>query len=78
MAGNSPTRRSGRFRVESEVDVLRSSVGVILVVSALGVGLGLFSNSFAILFEGTFSLIDASIAQAKSSGRHRPAAKRGH
>ena len=61
MAGNSPTRRSGRFRVESEVDVLRNSVVVILVVSALGVGLGLFSNSFAILFEGTFSLIDASM-----------------
>ncbi len=61
MAGDSPTGMSSWYRIDSEVDVLRASVAVILLVSALGVGLGLCSNSFAILFEGTFSLIDASM-----------------
>jgi predicted Co/Zn/Cd cation transporter (cation efflux family) len=38
--------------------VLKLSLVGVLVVSALGISFGLFSRSFAILFDGIFSLVD--------------------
>ncbi|WP_258934326.1 hypothetical protein [Nesterenkonia pannonica] len=45
--------------MRTEQQALKLSLAGILLVAALGVGFGLISGSFAILFDGVFSLVDA-------------------
>lgn len=45
--------------MRTEQQTLKISLVGILIVSALGIGFGLVSGSFAILFDGVFSLVDA-------------------
>lgn len=45
--------------MRTEQQTLKVSLIGILIVSALGIGFGLVSGSFAILFDGVFSLVDA-------------------
>lgn len=45
--------------MRTEQQALKLSLAGILTVSVLGIGFGLFSGSFAILFDGVFSLMDA-------------------
>lgn len=45
--------------MRNEQQALRVSLVGVLTVSALGIGFGVFSGSFAILFDGIFSLVDA-------------------
>ncbi|NDK30634.1 cation diffusion facilitator family transporter [Nesterenkonia haasae] len=45
--------------MRTEQQVLKLSLAGVLLVSALGISFGLFSGSFAILFDGVFSLVDA-------------------
>lgn len=51
----------GRWEMDSEQGVLRISISVILAFAVLGVMFGLLSGSFAIVFDGVYSLIDASM-----------------
>lgn len=46
----------------SETATLRASIAATLIVAATGVGLGLASGSFAVLFEGAYSLADAMMS----------------
>lgn len=41
--------------------ILRRSLLAILLVAVLGIGFGIYSGSFAILFDGVFSLVDAAM-----------------
>ena len=43
----------------TEQGLLRISITVVVAFAALGVGLGLLAGSFAIIFDGVYSLIDA-------------------
>lgn len=45
--------------MRTEQQALKTSLAGILLVSALGIGFGIVSGSFAILFDGVFSLVDA-------------------
>lgn len=45
----------------TEEKILRHSLIGILLVSGMGIGFGLVSGSFAIMFDGVFSLIDAAM-----------------
>lgn len=45
----------------SEETILKRSLVGILFVSALGIGFGIVSGSFAILFDGVFSMLDAAM-----------------
>lgn len=45
-----------------ERGVLRLSIAVTLLMSLLGVGFGLASGSFSIVFDGVYSLLDASMS----------------
>lgn len=45
--------------MRTEQQTLKVSLIGILIVAALGIGFGLVSGSFAILFDGVFSLVDA-------------------
>lgn len=47
--------------MKTENQVLRSSLIATLVVAGLGIVFGLTSGSFAIVFDGVFSLVDASM-----------------
>lgn len=47
------------FDLNNERGILRLSIATTLMVSALGVGFGLASGSFSILFDGVYSLVDA-------------------
>ena len=49
------------LRADSEQGVLRVSIAVIVAFAVLGVAFGLLSGSFAIVFDGVYSLIDASM-----------------
>lgn len=55
-----PASRS-RLRTDTEQGVLRISIAVILLLGALGILMGLLSRSYAIIFDGVYSLIDASM-----------------
>lgn len=46
----------------SETFALKASIAATLTVAAIGVGLGLASGSFAVLFEGVYSLADATMS----------------
>lgn len=48
-----------RPRADTEQGVLRISVAVVLLFAGLGILMGLLSGSFAIVFDGVYSLIDA-------------------
>lgn len=50
-----------RLRSELEARLLRTSVLATLLIAGIGIGLGLLSNSTAIVFDGFFSGIDAAI-----------------
>lgn len=50
------------FDRETESGVLRTSVAVTLMVAGLGITFGLVSGSFSIVFDGVYSLIDASMS----------------
>jgi predicted Co/Zn/Cd cation transporter (cation efflux family) len=54
--------KSGFFDFDEERAVLRASVAVTMMVAALGIGFGLISGSFAIVFDGVYSLADASMS----------------
>ncbi|GAB96858.1 putative Co/Zn/Cd cation transporter (cation efflux family) [Kineosphaera limosa] len=45
--------------MRTEQQALRTSLVVVLVLAALGVSFGIMSGSFAIIFDGVFSLVDA-------------------
>lgn len=45
----------------TEERLLKQSLVAILLVSILGIGFGILSGSFAILFDGVFSLVDAAM-----------------
>lgn len=47
--------------MNTEQGVLRVSIAVTVVIAALGVGVGLLSGSFAIVFDGVYALIDAAM-----------------
>lgn len=49
---------------DTEQGLLRISIAVVVVFAALGVLFGLLSGSFAIIFDGVFSLIDACMTMA--------------
>ncbi len=49
-------------RARREQEVLRRSIAMTGVVSALGIVLGLLSGSLSIVFDGMFSLIDAAMS----------------
>ena len=57
MSGRNPV-----FHLSDELGVLRTSIAVTLVISGLGIGFGLFSGSFSIVFDGVYALIDASMS----------------
>ena len=50
--------------MRTEQQALKVSLAAILLVSVLGIGFGLVSGSFAILFDGVFSLMDAVLSGA--------------
>ncbi|GEO81051.1 cation diffusion facilitator family transporter [Pararhodospirillum oryzae] len=50
------------FDLSDERGVLRTSISVTLMISSLGIGFGLVSGSFSIVFDGIYSLIDASMS----------------
>lgn len=50
------------FDLSHERGVLRTSIFVTLIISTLGIGFGLFSSSFSIIFDGVYSLVDASMS----------------
>ena len=50
------------FDLSDERGVLRVSVAVTLVISGLGIGFGLASGSFSIIFDGVYALVDASMS----------------
>lgn len=50
-----------RLRTDTEQGVLRISIAVIVLFAVLGIMFGLLSGSFAIVFDGVYSLIDASM-----------------
>ncbi len=50
------------FTMSTEQSVLRNSIAVSILISALGIGFGLAANSTSITFDGIFSLVDASMS----------------
>lgn len=50
------------FDLKSEDGVLQVSIGVTLFVAAAGILFGLASGSFSIMFDGVYSLVDASMS----------------
>jgi predicted Co/Zn/Cd cation transporter (cation efflux family) len=50
------------FDLDDERGVLRISIASTLFISSLGIAFGLASGSFAIVFDGVYSLIDASMS----------------
>ncbi len=59
-----PSRNEAAARwpgLRTEQGMLRLSVAVTVLVAAFGVVLGLLSGSFAIVFDGVYSLLDASM-----------------
>ncbi|WP_095154814.1 cation diffusion facilitator family transporter [Pseudomonas sp. Irchel 3E13] len=50
------------FDLTSEQGVLRTSIVVTLFIAAIGIGFGLASGSFSIVFDGVYSMVDASMS----------------
>lgn len=56
------TNKTAFFDLKSERGLLRLSVAVGLTVALLGIGFGLGSGSFSVLFDGVYSLVDVSMS----------------
>lgn len=54
-----PPPASGPLPLEQQV--LRRSLAVIVLLAVVGIGFGLLSGSYAIIFDGVYALIDASM-----------------
>lgn len=52
----------GFFDISSEQGLLRTSIAVTLFIASIGVAFGLASGSFSIVFDGVYSLVDASMS----------------
>ena len=50
------------FDLTDEQGVLRTSIAVTLFIAAIGIGFGLASGSFSIVFDGVYSMVDASMS----------------
>ncbi|MBU9425476.1 cation diffusion facilitator family transporter [Burkholderia gladioli] len=50
------------FDLDDERGVLRVSIVVTLFIASIGIVFGLFSGSFSIIFDGVYSLVDASMS----------------
>ncbi|MDR0209561.1 MAG: cation transporter [Pseudomonas putida] len=50
------------FDLTSEQGVLRLSIAVTLFIAVIGIAFGLVSGSFSIVFDGVYSLVDASMS----------------
>lgn len=50
------------FDLNDERGVLRVSIVVTLFIASIGIVFGLFSGSFSIIFDGVYSLVDASMS----------------
>ena len=50
------------FDLTSEQGVLRLSIAVTLFIALIGIAFGLASGSFSIVFDGVYSLVDASMS----------------
>ncbi len=50
------------FDLGDERGVLRVSISITIAISAFGIAFGLLSGSFSILFDGIYSMIDASMS----------------
>ena len=50
------------FDLQREDGVLRLSIAITVLVALLGIGFGLYARSFAIAFDGIYSLIDAGMS----------------
>lgn len=52
----------GFFDMTSEQGLLRTSIAVTLFIASIGIAFGLASGSFSIVFDGVYSLVDASMS----------------
>lgn len=50
------------FDLNSEQGLLRMSIAVTLFIASIGIAFGLASGSFSIIFDGVYSLVDASMS----------------
>ena len=50
------------FDITSEQGLLRTSIAVTLFIATIGIAFGLASGSFSIIFDGVYSLVDASMS----------------
>ncbi|MFP5426404.1 MAG: cation diffusion facilitator family transporter [Gammaproteobacteria bacterium] len=50
------------FDITSEQGLLRTSIAVTLFIATIGIAFGLASGSFSIVFDGVYSLVDASMS----------------
>ncbi|WP_313646046.1 cation transporter [Pseudomonas sp.] len=50
------------FDLTSEQGLLRTSIAVTLFIAVIGIAFGLASGSFSIVFDGVYSLVDASMS----------------
>lgn len=48
--------------MQDEQTILRHSIAATLAIAALGIGFGVLSGSFSIIFDGAYSLIDAAMS----------------
>lgn len=56
------TRLSSFFDLGEERGVLRMSIAATVVIALFGIGFGLASGSYSIMFDGFYSLVDASMS----------------
>jgi predicted Co/Zn/Cd cation transporter (cation efflux family) len=55
-------RSASIFNLGEESGILRISIAVTVVIALFGIGFGLISGSFAIAFDGIYSLVDACMS----------------
>ncbi|MBF8693434.1 cation diffusion facilitator family transporter [Pseudomonas fulva] len=53
---------TGFFDITTEQGLLRTSIAVTLFIASIGIAFGLASGSFSIVFDGVYSLADASMS----------------
>lgn len=58
---HSPTT-TGFFDITTEQGLLRTSIAATLFIASIGIAFGLASGSFSIVFDGVYSLVDASMS----------------
>lgn len=56
------TSGTALFDLRTEQGVLRISIAVTLCIAVIGIGFGVASGSFSIVFDGVYSLVDASMS----------------